>query len=78
MTSATTDVLELIVSTYREALCRDELGPYSDFYEAGGDSMTAFQIVRRLSSAMGVEVPVALVFACPTPADLAAAVGDLD
>lgn len=78
MTSATTDVLDLIVSTYRETLRRDELGPYSDFYEAGGDSMVAFQIVTRLTTALDVEVPIALVFACPTPADLATAVGDLD
>ncbi|MGH3380987.1 MAG: acyl carrier protein [Actinoallomurus sp.] len=73
----TTDLTELIVGIYREALGHDDLGPDSDFYEAGGDSMTAFQIIARLRTAFGLDVPVALVFTCPTPTDLAAAVAAL-
>jgi acyl carrier protein len=68
---------ELIVAIYRETLGHDDLGPDSDFYEAGGDSLTAFQIVARLRTAFDVDVPVALVFTCPTPDDLAAAVAAL-
>jgi acyl carrier protein len=68
---------ELIVAIYRETLGHDDLGPDSDFYEAGGDSLTAFQIVARLRTAFDVDVPVALVFTCPTPGDLATAVAAL-
>lgn len=75
--TSTTDLSELIVGLYQETLGHNDLGPDSDFYEAGGDSMTAFQIVARLGAALGADVPVALVFTCPTPADLAAAVADL-
>jgi acyl carrier protein len=65
---------ELVAMLYREALQDDSLDAGSDFFEAGGDSMAAFQITARLSEELGVEVPVALVFAFPTPADLASVV----
>ncbi|MFC5286426.1 acyl carrier protein [Actinokineospora guangxiensis] len=68
-----TDVatVDLLVDIYRETLGDAGLDADSDFYEAGGDSLTAFQITARLEEALGVEVPVALVFAYPSPADLA-------
>ncbi|MEV0414745.1 acyl carrier protein [Streptomyces sp. NPDC050448] len=62
---------ELVVSVYRETLGVAELDEQSDFYEWGGDSLTAFRITARLEEALGAEVPVALVFAYPSPADLA-------
>ena len=68
---STAEVAELIASIYRETLGDDTLDTTSDFYEAGGDSLSAFQITARVQEALGVEVPVALVFAYPTPADLA-------
>jgi acyl carrier protein len=79
MTTAhsTTSLCDLIVAAYRETLRDDSLGSDSDFDEAGGDSMTAFQIIARLRDAFDVDVPVATVFACPTPGDLAVAVAGL-
>ncbi len=74
MTTARTDVAELIAASYREALDDDSLDTTSDFFEAGGDSLAAFQITARLESELGTEVPVAWVFAYPTPADLASVV----
>ncbi|AXE27383.1 acyl carrier protein [Streptomyces globosus] len=62
---------ELVVAVYRETLGVPELDENSDFYEWGGDSLAAFRITARLEEALGAEVPVALVFAYPTPADLA-------
>jgi len=72
--TTTTDIPELIASIYRETFGDDSLDTSSDFYEAGGDSLTAFQITARLEAELAVEVPVALVFAYPSPTDLAAAV----
>ncbi|GAA2787184.1 phosphopantetheine-binding protein [Crossiella cryophila] len=65
------DVPELIAAIYRETLGDDHLDTASDFFEAGGDSLAAFQITARLRDALGAEVPVALVFAYPSPIDLA-------
>lgn len=71
---ADTDLTELITTIYREALADATLGPDSDFFEAGGDSLAAFQITARLQEELGVDVPVALVFSYPSPADLAVVV----
>lgn len=72
--TTTTDMPELIASIYRETLNDESLDTASDFFEAGGDSLAAFQITARLQTSLNVEVPVALVFAYPSPADLAAVV----
>lgn len=68
------DIPELIAAIYRETLNDQTLDTTSDFFDAGGDSLTAFQITARLNAALGVEVPVALVFAYPSPVDLASVV----
>jgi acyl carrier protein len=73
----TSDATKLIVAVYRTVLGDDSLDATSDFFEAGGDSLSAFQITARLRDATGVEVPVVLVFAYPSPADLATVV-DID
>ncbi|MEU6078864.1 phosphopantetheine-binding protein [Micromonospora sp. NPDC047074] len=74
--AGSTDVPGLIAGIYRETLRDDTLDVDSDFFEAGGDSLAAFQITARLQGALGLEVPVALVFAYPSPADLAAAIDE--
>ncbi|WP_329563917.1 acyl carrier protein [Kitasatospora sp. NBC_01266] len=66
-----TSTVDLIVSVYQDALGSADLDGQSDFFEYGGDSLTAFQITSRLQEALGVEIPVALVFAYPCPAELA-------
>ncbi|WHT22383.1 phosphopantetheine-binding protein [Crossiella sp. CA-258035] len=68
------DVPELLAAIYRETLGDATLDAGSDFFEAGGDSLAAFQITARIQESLGVEVPVALVFAYPSPADLASVV----
>jgi acyl carrier protein len=77
MTTTHLDVPELIAAGYREALDDETLDTASDFFEAGGDSLAAFQIAAGIQDALDVDVPVALVFAYPTPAELAAVVGGL-
>ncbi|MER5729488.1 acyl carrier protein [Streptomyces sp. NPDC002138] len=68
------ELTELVLGIYRDTLGEAELHEDSDFYEWGGDSLTAFRITARIEEALGVEVPVALVFAYPSPADLASVV----
>lgn len=69
-----TDLTGLITDYYRETLADDSLHAESDFFEAGGDSLAGFQITARLDAALGIEVPVSLVFTYPSPADLAAVI----
>ncbi|MEU7908331.1 acyl carrier protein [Actinoplanes sp. NPDC049118] len=68
---STTSTTTLLVGVFRDALGLPEAEADSDFFECGGDSLSAFQITARLQEALGVEVPVALVFAYPTPGELA-------
>ncbi|MGW7263254.1 acyl carrier protein [Streptomyces sp. NPDC054842] len=72
-TAAATSVstVDLLVDIFRDVLGLPDLTEDTDFYEAGGDSLTAFQITGRLEEALGADVPVSLVFAYPTPRDLA-------
>lgn len=72
----THDVPELIVTLYRDALGDTALDADSDFFESGGDSLAAFQITAGLQDTLGVAVSVALVFAYPSPADLATVLTD--
>ncbi|GAA4840147.1 acyl carrier protein [Kitasatospora sp. NPDC048365] len=71
MTTTARSTADLLVSIYRDVLGIDDLDRDADFYAAGGDSLSAFQIIGRLHEELGVELPVSLVFAYPTPADLA-------
>jgi acyl carrier protein len=71
------DLPDLIAEIYRVVLRDDSLDGDSDFFENGGCSLAAFDITARLGEAVGAEIPVALVFAYPTPAELAGVV-DLD
>jgi acyl carrier protein len=69
--TAATSTVDLLVGIYRDVLGLPDLTADTDFYEAGGDSLTAFQITGRFQEARDIDLPVALVFAYPTPQDLA-------
>ncbi|MFG2125452.1 acyl carrier protein [Streptomyces sp. NPDC048710] len=70
-TNTATSTLDLLVGIFQDVLALADLTADTDFYDAGGDSLTAFQITGRLQEALGVDLPVSLVFAYPTPRDLA-------
>ncbi|MFE4664901.1 acyl carrier protein [Streptomyces sp. NPDC056716] len=71
-TATVTSTLDLLVDVFRDVLGCADLTEDTDFYEAGGDSLTAFQITGRLQEFLGADdVPVSLVFAYPTPRELA-------
>ncbi|MFD0318161.1 acyl carrier protein [Streptomyces flavalbus] len=71
-TATAVSTLDLLVDVFREVLDLPDLTADTDFYEAGGDSLTAFQITGRLQEILGADdIPVSLVFAYPTPRDLA-------
>ncbi|MGV9879880.1 thioesterase domain-containing protein, partial [Streptomyces sp. NPDC003006] len=47
-------------------------GPDTDFFASGGHSLSALRLAGRIEEAWGVRVPVATLFAAPTPARLLA------
>jgi acyl-CoA synthetase (AMP-forming)/AMP-acid ligase II/acyl carrier protein len=61
-----------VLAIWREVLEQDEIGARDDFFDLGGHSLAAAQIVARLRDAFGIELPVTAVFDHPTVAELSA------
>jgi amino acid adenylation domain-containing protein len=64
----------LLVDIWREILQCDQIGIHDNFFHLGGHSLLATQIVSRVARAVGVELPVRVVFEAPTIAAMAQAV----
>jgi amino acid adenylation domain-containing protein len=46
----------------------------ADFFDLGGDSLLTLELMLRLEEAFGVELPVTMIYDCPTIATLARAI----
>jgi amino acid adenylation domain-containing protein len=67
-------VEEKLAAIFCETLGLDCVGAYGDFFELGGDSLLAMQILTRVNAAFGVAVSVPSFFAGATVAQVARAV----
>jgi amino acid adenylation domain-containing protein len=61
-----------IATIWCEVLNVERVSATDDFFELGGHSLNALRVVSRLRKALGMEVPLPLMFAQPTIAGLAA------
>jgi acyl carrier protein len=69
--TASSDVmLGAVLEMWREALGADDLGPDDEFFELGGDSLSAVQLMGRIRERFGVEMSIAVLFDCPTAREL--------
>jgi acyl carrier protein len=71
-----TPVEEALAEKWAQVLGVEQVGVHDDFFELGGDSMLATQIVSRVRTAMRVELAPLSFFETATVADLAATVTD--
>ncbi|MFC3960366.1 non-ribosomal peptide synthase/polyketide synthase, partial [Nocardia jiangsuensis] len=74
-----TPVQELVADTFARVLGIEvdgdrPIGQDDDFFDLGGNSLIATQVVARLGAALNTRVPVRMVFEAPTVAALAARV----
>lgn len=69
-----TETEKTVAAIWTELLPVDGVGIYDDFFDLGGQSMTAVGLVARLRAAFGVNIELATLFERPTIAGLAEAV----
>ncbi|WTL34040.1 amino acid adenylation domain-containing protein [Nocardia sp. NBC_01503] len=65
-----------VAEVFAAVLGVETVGADDDFFELGGNSLSATQVVARLGAAVGARVPVRTIFESPTVAELATTLGD--
>src|SRR6202030_536823 len=63
--AATIDLRARIESCWKERLCRDELPPGRSFFELGGSSVAAADLIGRLNREFGLGLRIADLFGAP-------------
>ncbi len=67
-------VEDMLAGIWEEALGVTPIGRHDNFFDLGGHSMVATQVISRIRTALQVELPLRRLFDAPTLAGLAAAV----
>jgi acyl carrier protein len=73
-TAPATPTQELLAGIWAQVLGLDQIGIRDNFFDLGGHSLRAIQVVSRIRSMFEVEFPIAAFFDQPTIADLAVAI----
>jgi len=71
---ASTALQEQLVQIWQEVLDRETIGIQDNFFDLGGHSLKATQVMSRVQQVLGVKVPLRSVFEEPTIAGLARAI----
>ncbi|MBV9598697.1 MAG: amino acid adenylation domain-containing protein [Chloroflexi bacterium] len=67
----TTPVEEVVCAIYAEVLGDGRVGPNDDFFSLGGDSLQATQVIARVATTFGVDLPIRTLFEQPKVRDVA-------
>jgi amino acid adenylation domain-containing protein/non-ribosomal peptide synthase protein (TIGR01720 family) len=67
---------EILIGIWREVLGNQDIGPNTNFFDVGGHSLLALQVISRVRRTLGTELTVRVIFERPTLCLLAAHVSD--
>lgn len=62
---------EIIVNIWQDVLNVPQVGVHHDFFQLGGQSLNATQVIVRLRDSFGIELSLRSLFESPTPAMIA-------
>src|SRR5262249_31353886 len=65
------DIESKLVEIWKETLSVEEIGIHDNFFEVGGDSLLATQLILRLGESFNVDLSLRTLFQAPTVANLA-------
>ncbi|GJM42730.1 MAG: hypothetical protein DHS20C20_30120 [Ardenticatenaceae bacterium] len=66
----TNETEQCVADIWADMLDRPQVGIHDNFFDLGGHSLIATQIVSRIRQALGVELPIRTLFESPTVAEL--------
>lgn len=66
-----TSVLDAVLAAYRRILNDPGVMPDDDFFDIGGDSMKALDVMAAIEDELDIHIDVGTFFICPTARDLA-------
>jgi acyl carrier protein len=69
-------ITSALIDLWQEALGVDVVDADDDFFDLGGNSITAIRLIPLITDRLGVEPGVADIFENPTPRTLAGALAD--
>src|SRR5262249_34942665 len=62
----------MLLGIWRRVLGRPRIGVHDNFFEAGGTSLKAVQVIAMIRKELGRDLSIVTMFECPTIAALAA------
>jgi acyl carrier protein len=65
-----------LVDFYATVLGNEQLGATDSFFDTGGNSLQAMQLITRLRTSLAVDLDITAVFLAPAPRQLAALLRD--
>jgi amino acid adenylation domain-containing protein len=65
-TAPGSEVEKKITDTWKDVLKTEKVGIHDNFFDLGGNSLMLIRLNRLLSEAFGKDIPIAVMFRCPT------------
>lgn len=74
--SSEKSIIDAVLAAYRQILADPNVLPDDDFFELGGDSFQAMDIMAMLEETTGKQIRAGVIFAFPTATALAKVIAE--